>query len=39
MGTDMTVTAIQHFPLVLFIVLHNVVVTFESVDKILKCDH
>ena len=29
----------QYFPLVLFIVLHKVVVTFESVDENLKCDH
>ena len=28
----------QHFPVVLFIMLYKVVVTFESVDKILKCD-
>ena len=30
----------QYFPVVLFIMLHKVVVTFESVaDEILKCDH
>ena len=29
----------QYFPLVLFIVLYWVVLTFESVDEILKCDH
>ena len=29
----------QYFPVVLFIMLYEVVVTFESVDKILKCDH
>ena len=29
----------QHFPVVLFIMLYNVVLTFESVDEILKCDH
>jgi len=29
----------QYFPAVLFIMLHNVVLTFESVDEILKCDH
>ena len=28
----------QCFPLVLFIMLYKVVLTFESVDKILKCD-
>ena len=29
----------QFFPLVLFIMLHTVVLTFESVDETLKCDH
>ena len=29
----------QYFPVVLFIMLHKVVLTFESVDEILKCDH
>jgi len=29
----------QYFPVVLFIMLHRVVLTFESVDEILKCDH
>ena len=29
----------QYFPVVLFIVLYKVVLTFESVDGILKCDH
>ena len=28
----------QYFPVVLFIMLHKVVLTFESVDEILKCD-
>ena len=28
-----------YFPVVLFIMLYKVVLTFESVDKILKCDH
>ena len=28
----------QYFPVVLFIVLDKVVLTFESVDEILKCD-
>ena len=27
------------FPVVLFIVVFRVVLTFESVDEILKCDH
>ena len=29
----------QFFPVVLFIMLYKVVVTFESVYVILKCDH
>ena len=29
----------QFFPLVLFIMLCNVVLTFESVDETLKCHH
>ena len=29
----------QYFPVVLFIMLYKVVLTFESVDKILMCDH
>ena len=29
----------QYFPVVLFIMLYKVVVTFEPVDEILKCDH
>ena len=32
-------TTEQYFPVVLFITLYNVVLTFESVDEILKCDH
>ena len=28
-----------YFPVVIFIMLYKVVSTFESVDKILKCDH
>ena len=31
--------AVQYFPLVLFIMLYKVVLTLESVDEILKCDH
>ena len=27
------------FAVMLFIILYKVVLTFESVDKILKCDH
>ena len=29
----------RYFPVVLFIMLYKVVLTFESVDEILKCDH
>ena len=29
----------QYSPVVLFIMLYKVVLTFESVDGILKCDH
>ena len=30
----------QYFPVVLFIMLmYRVILTFESVDEILKCDH
>jgi len=29
----------QYFPGVLFIMLYKVVLTFESVNEILKCDH
>ena len=29
----------QHFPVVLFIMMYKVALTFESVDEILQCDH
>ena len=29
----------QYFPVVLFIMLYEVVLSIESVDEILKCDH
>ena len=29
----------QYFPVVLFIMLYKVVLTSESADEILKCDH
>ena len=29
----------KYFPVVMFIMLYKVVLTFESVDEILKCDH
>ena len=32
-------TTEQYFPVVLFIMLYKVALTFESVDEILKCDH
>ena len=28
-----------YFPVVLFILMYQVVLTFESVEEILKCDH
>ena len=28
----------QYFPVVLFIMLHEMILTFESVDEMLKCD-
>ena len=29
----------QYFPVVLFIMLHKVILTFESVDETLRCHH
>ena len=29
----------QYFPVELLIMLYKVILTFESVDEILKCDH
>ena len=29
----------QYFPVVLFVILYKVALTFESVDKILRCGH
>ena len=29
----------HYFPVVLFVVLYKVVLTFESVDEIIKCDY
>ena len=29
----------QYFPVVLFIMLYKVVLTFQSVDETVKCDH
>ena len=29
----------QYFPVLLFIMLYKVVLTFDSVDEILKCDY
>ena len=40
LSVTIQMTAIeQYFPVVLFIVLYKVVLTFEPVDEILKCDH
>ena len=36
--TEMKATE-QYFPVVLFITLYKVVLTFETVDEILWCDH
>ena len=38
MACQVTATE-QDFPVVLFIMLYKVVLTFESVNAILKCDH
>ena len=37
--TKVIVKTEQYFPVVLFIMLYKVVLAFESVDEILKCDH
>ena len=29
----------QYFPVVLFIMLYEMVLAFQSVDEIIKCDH
>ena len=29
----------QYFPVALFIMLYKVILTFESIDEIVKCDH
>ena len=29
----------QYFPVLLFLILYKLVLTFESVDEIVKCDH
>jgi len=29
----------QYFPVVLFTMMYKVVLSFDSVDEILKCDH
>ena len=29
----------QYFPVMLFVMLYTVDLTFETVDEILKCDH
>ena len=37
--TIQTKNAEQYFPVVLFSMQYKVVLTFESVDEILKCEH
>ena len=37
--TIKTKAAGQYFPVVLFAMLYKVVLTFESLDEILMCDH
>ena len=37
--TTQMIATEQYFPVVLFIILYQVVLTFESGDEILKCDH
>jgi len=37
--TSQMKAAEQCFPLVMFVLLFKVVLTFETVDEILKCDH
>ena len=39
MTIQMKASTKQYFPVVLFIMLYKVALTFESVDEILKCDH
>ena len=38
-STIQTEATEQYFPVVLFIMLYKVVLTFESVNEILKCDY
>ena len=38
-ATIQTKASEQYLPVVLFIVLCKIVITFELVDEILKCDH
>ena len=38
-GTVQAKATEQYFPVVLFIMLYKVGLTFESVDEILECDH
>ena len=37
--TTQMIATEQYFPVVPFIILYQVVLTFESVDEILKCDY
>ena len=36
---DCNVDLQEYFPVVLYIMLYKVILTFESVDKMLWCDH
>ena len=38
-GISVLLKCDQYFPVVLFVMLYRVVLTFESDDEILKCDH
>ena len=38
-ATIQTKATEQYFPVVLFMMLYKVVLSFKSVDEILKCDH
>ena len=39
LSTNLEVCTQQYFPVVLFIVLYKVFLTYEGVDEILWCDH
>ena len=37
--TSLEILIKWHFPVVLYIILFKVILSFESADKILKCNH